>query len=100
MAENSQAVIPDNLILVDGEIGVPSSSPSDAGKVLTVDNAGSPEWANAPTELPSITSNAGKVLTVNSGATGTEWTNFTQIEVVAAMPASPTSGVLYIVTGS
>lgn len=45
MAENSQAVIPDNLIIVDGEIGVPSSSPSDAGKVLTVDSEGSPEWA-------------------------------------------------------
>lgn len=44
MAENSQAVIPDNLILVDGEIGVPSSTPSDAGKVLTVDSEGSPEW--------------------------------------------------------
>ena len=46
MAENSQAVIPDNLIIVDGEIGggLPSSSPTDAGKVLTVDNEGSPEW--------------------------------------------------------
>ena len=50
--------------------------------------------------IPSVTGNGGKVLTVNSGATGTEWTNFTQIEVVAAMPANPTSGVLYIVTGS
>ena len=38
MAENSQAVIPDNLIIVDGEIGgVPSSTASDAGKVLAVD---------------------------------------------------------------
>lgn len=46
MAENSQAVIPDNLIIVDGEIGggLPSSTPSDAGKVLTVDGEGSPEW--------------------------------------------------------
>lgn len=46
MAENSQAVIPDNLIIVDGEIGggVPSSSPSDAGKVLTVDSEGDPSW--------------------------------------------------------
>ena len=50
--------------------------------------------------IPSVTGNAGKVLTVNSGATGTEWTNFTQIEVVSSMPASPTSGVLYIVTGA
>ena len=45
MAENSQAVIPDNLILVDGEIGgVPSSSASDAGKVLAVDAEGDPSW--------------------------------------------------------
>lgn len=53
-----------------------------------------------PQELPSIAGNAGKVLAVNSGATGTEWTNYTQIEVVSSMPASPTSGVLYIVTGA
>lgn len=73
----------------------------NAGKVLTVNSGASAAvWANAPTELPTVTGNAGKVLTVNSGATGTEWTNFTQIEVVASMPASPTSGVLYIVTGS
>lgn len=44
MAENSQAVIPDNLIIVDGEIGLPSSSASDAGKILAVDAEGSPEW--------------------------------------------------------
>ena len=73
MAENSQAVIPDNLIIVDGEIGVPSSSPSDAGKVLTVDSDGSPEWADATTELPASLGTAGQVLTVNSGATGVEW---------------------------
>ena len=83
MAENSQAVIPDNLILVDGEIGVPSSSPSDAGKVLTVDSDGSPEWADATTELPTVTGNAGKILTVNSGATGVEWA-----DAPAELPAS------------
>ena len=147
MAENSQAVIPDNLIIVDGEIGVPSSSPSDAGKVLTVDSEGSPEWvtpsggtqytegtgidiseenvisvdttvvatqtdlgnvrqvpsstsadedkvltvnssgvpewADATTELPSVSGNANKVLTVNSGATGVEWAN-----VPTELPAS------------
>ena len=44
MAENSQAVIPDNLIIVDGEIGLPSSSASDAGKVLAVDSNGDPSW--------------------------------------------------------
>ena len=44
MAENSQAVIPDNLIIVDGEIGLPSSTASDAGKVLAVDAEGDPSW--------------------------------------------------------
>lgn len=44
MAENSQAVIPDNLIIVDGEIGLPSSSASDAGKILAVDADGDPSW--------------------------------------------------------
>lgn len=72
-----------------------------AGKVLTVtDTQGNFGWQPVPQELPSVTGNAGKVLAVNSGATGTEWTNFTQIEVVSSMPASPTSGVLYIVTGA
>lgn len=50
--------------------------------------------------IPSVTGNAGKVLAVNSGATATEWVSNVPIEVVASMPASPTSGVLYIVTGS
>lgn len=82
---------------------VPDVGSTDDGKVLTASysgGVGSYSWQTAPTELPSVTGNAGKVLTVNSGATGTEWTNFTQIEVVASMPASPTSGVLYIVTGA
>lgn len=43
---------------------------------------------------------AGKILAVNSGATGVEWINNVPIEVVSSMPASPTSGVLYIVTGA
>lgn len=74
---------------------------TNANKVLSVNSgATGVEWANVPQELPSVTGNAGKVLAVNSGATGTEWVNFTQIEVVSSMPASPTSGVLYIVTGA
>ena len=80
---------------------VPAPGNGDSGKVLTVsNNSGAFGWAAAPSELPSVTGNAGKVLTVNSGATGTEWTNFTKIEVVQSLPASPTSGVLYIVTGA
>lgn len=50
--------------------------------------------------IPSVTGNAGKVLAVNAGSTATEWINSVPIEVVAALPANPTSGVLYIVTGS
>lgn len=52
------------------------------------------------TAIPSVTSNAGKVLAVNSGATGVEWINSVPIQVVASLPASPTAGVLYIVTGA
>ena len=39
MAQNSQAVIPDNIILVDGELNpVPTPEAGDSGKVLTVVN--------------------------------------------------------------
>lgn len=52
---------------------------SNAGKVLAVNSgATAVEWVNVPQELPSVTGNAGKVLTVNSGATGTEWANVPQ----------------------
>lgn len=43
---------------------------------------------------------AGKVLQVNASGTGVQWTNYVQAEVVQALPANPTSGVLYIVTGA
>lgn len=82
---------------------VPPVESTDNGKVLTAsysEGTGSFEWATVPNELPSIGSNAGKVLAVNSGATGVEWVNFTSISVVAEMPAEPVSGVLYIVTGA
>ena len=39
MAQNSQAVIPDNIIIVDGELNpVPTPEAGDSGKVLTVVN--------------------------------------------------------------
>ena len=62
----------------NGQLGVanpvPTPGANDANKVLTVSDAnGNYGWASAPTELPSVTGNAGKVLTVNSGATGVEW---------------------------
>lgn len=42
------------------------------GQVLTYSSGA---WVNSavPTELPSLTGNGGKVLAVNSGATGVEW---------------------------
>ena len=55
---------------------VPAVEEGDNGKVLTAiydDGGAAVEWADAPEELPSIADNAGKVLTVNSGATGVEW---------------------------
>lgn len=80
---------------------IPGFSASNANKFLQVGNNGAYlTWANAPTELPTVTGNAGKVLSVNSGATGVEWINNVPIQVVSEMPASPTAGVLYIVTGA
>ena len=64
-------------------------------KTTTIQNA-----INVDNPLPSVTGNSGKVLAVNSGATGTEWINSVPIEVVSSMPASPTAGTLYIVTGA
>lgn len=47
MAQNSQAVIPDNIILVDGELNpVPTPEAGDSGKVLTVvDSDGTIGWS-------------------------------------------------------
>lgn len=47
MAHNSQAVIPDNLIIVDGELNpVPTPAAGDSGKVLTVvDSDGTIGWS-------------------------------------------------------
>lgn len=45
-----------------------------AGKVLTVTDAqGNFGWQPVPQELPPISTHAGEVLKVNSGATGVEW---------------------------
>lgn len=45
MAQNPSNVIPDQLIVVEGDAGfVPKSEPSDVGKVLKVDSHGTPVW--------------------------------------------------------
>lgn len=55
---------------------LPEVTTSDNGKLLGVSSG---EWTpvDAPSGLPDITGNAGKVLKVNAGATGTEWANET-----------------------
>lgn len=59
-------------LFLDDITDLPDYSSADAGKVLTVDNAGALEFANVPSELPTVTSaDEGKVLTVdNNGAWG------------------------------
>ena len=55
----------------------PTELPSvtgNANKMLVVNNgATGVEWRNIPTELPSISGNANKILAVNSNATGVVW---------------------------
>ena len=86
--------------------GTPGTAPNGGtqitlgsrGFATTMIQAGNLQLANP---VPAYTNlDNGKVLSVNSGATGMEWINSVPIEVVASMPANPTSGVLYIVTGS
>ena len=53
-------------------ISAMSCSAANNGKFLK-SNGYYGYWEDVPTELPTVTGNAGKVLTVNSGATGVEW---------------------------
>lgn len=53
---------------------VPSRTSSDENKVLGVTDAyGTLGWVGQNDPLPSLSGNAGRVLTVNSGETGVEW---------------------------
>lgn len=62
---------------------VPAYDTSDDGKILgvTVDSSGDTpvaevEWITKPSDLPTISSgDAGKILAVNAGETGSEWIN-------------------------
>ena len=62
-------VIPDEVNLI------PDITQADEGKVLTADENGEPKWTSIPSQFPTLTGNSGKVLKVNSGATGVEWDN-------------------------
>ena len=69
-----------------------------SGSTVSYSTGGSMLMVKNPVPSFSTSTDAGKVLTV--GSSGLEWTNSVPIEVVSSMPASPTSGVLYIVTGA
>lgn len=64
-----------NINDVKNAAGLPAPAEADAGKVLTVGEAGGWELgAGGGGGLPAIESgDAGKVLTVNAGETGAEW---------------------------
>ena len=62
---------------VDGKVDavrqVPVSEAVNAGQVLTVNNAGTAGWADAPKELPGTIGTEGQVLTIQSG--NVAWAN-------------------------
>lgn len=96
MAQNSQAVIPDNLIVVDGELNtVPTPEAADEGKVLKADGAGSYSWE---TESGGTTYTAGNMIDLTNDQIAVSTTaGVTDIQVVNALPAEPVSTVLYLV---
>ena len=77
---------------------LPTVNEYQANKFLQVSSNGAyTQWSHVfPTY--DTTTDAGKVLAV--GSSGLRWINSVPIEVVASLPASPTDGVLYIVTGA
>ena len=70
--------------------GLPSSTSSDYGKVLTVDNHGDPDWATPEKELPSISSgDSGKVL--RSWYDSEEGYGYSRWDTIASVPSSNAS---------
>lgn len=69
------------------EVPDPASNTNN-GKVLTVTNgsSGTYEWVTPASQLPSMTGNAGKVLTVNGTGTAAIWDT----------PSAPTIGYIYL----
>ena len=62
-------------IEVTGYSITPTVLPSggNTGNVLTINNMGAVVWGTVPNELPPLTGNANRVLTVNSRAYDVEW---------------------------
>lgn len=78
---------------------VPASTSSDSNKVLTVNSQGTPAWAD--TQLPEEKSLVeGTGIDITEGADSVTISLDTPVEVVSALPASPTAGTVYIVTGA
>ena len=73
----SDVISIDNTVALKSDIPaaeLPTITSSDAGKILKVNsNHDGVEWGSESTELPTITGNANKILKVNSGATAVEW---------------------------
>ena len=94
--QNSQAVIPDNLVVVDGELNtVPTPESTDAGKVLKADGAGSYSWE---TESGGTTYTQGNMIDLANDQIAVSTTaGVTDIQVVNELPATPVSTVLYLV---
>lgn len=81
----------------DIRVSTPSSSQSDAGKVLTVNSLGYEVWDNVPTELPASTSaDSGKVLTVDSNGDAAWATGGSITQVQSDWTETDTSSVAYI----
>jgi len=72
----SDVISIDNTVALKSDIPaaeLPTITSSDAGKILKVNsNHDGVEWGSESTELPTITGNANKILKVNSGATAVE----------------------------
>lgn len=75
---------------------VPSSTSSDENKVLTVNSSGTPEWQ--PAQGGGTTYTAGNMISLANDAIAVSTTaGITDIRMVATLPASPVSSVLYLI---
>lgn len=74
---------------------VPSSSPSDSGKVLTVNSSGNAEWI---TPSGGTTYTQGNMISLANDQIAVSTTaGVTDIQFVNALPANPVATVLYLI---